>query len=223
MDVSVYLDRAALKEAVLTLLIPPAAPELRTTVKATGTEINGEPDNPASLERAHRYADERGKDQDIDKGEAEYLQDELAELFGDNTVFEEADPEADRETAHQIITALAAAFPLPASSATASPSPRERAAEAPDLSGLRSCHPGPPGSHGPPSRGDAPNELTPGRAHHEGVPPPGGQFVNACQRLHRTSRPAIAAATASPPEGRQPAARANGLIHAMRWMCSPTG
>ncbi|MBQ0890670.1 hypothetical protein KBZ94_38120 [Streptomyces sp. RM72] len=114
MDVSVYLDRAALKEAVLTLLIPPAEPELRTTVKATGTEINGEPDNPASLERAHRYADERGKDQDIDEGEAEYLQDELAELFGDNTVIEEADPEADRETAHQIITALAAAFPLPA-------------------------------------------------------------------------------------------------------------
>ncbi|MER8119098.1 hypothetical protein [Streptomyces sp. NPDC094031] len=60
--------------------------------------------------------DERGAHQDLDEGEAEDLQDELAELLGgDDDTVETADPEADRESAHQIITALAAAYPLPAS------------------------------------------------------------------------------------------------------------
>ncbi|WP_332756981.1 hypothetical protein [Streptomyces sp. MT206] len=60
--------------------------------------------------------DERGEHQDVGEGEAEDFQDDLAELLGggDGTI-EAADPEADRETAQQIITALAAAYPLPAS------------------------------------------------------------------------------------------------------------
>ncbi|MFJ4700579.1 hypothetical protein ACIP5N_21630 [Streptomyces sp. NPDC088768] len=59
---------------------------------------------------------ERGADQDLDEEEAEDLQDDLAELLGgDDGTIETADPEAGRETAHQIITALAAAYPLRAS------------------------------------------------------------------------------------------------------------
>ncbi|MFE7485048.1 hypothetical protein [Streptomyces sp. NPDC057552] len=116
MDVSVYLDRTALRNAVLTLLIPPTGPGPHPTVFATGTEISGETHNPASLSRAHREVDERGAHQDLDEEETEDLQDEMAELLGgDDGTIETADPEADRETAHQIITALAAAYPLPAS------------------------------------------------------------------------------------------------------------
>lgn len=116
MDVSVYLDRIALKNAVLTLLIPPTEPELPPRVEATGTEINGEPDNPASLERAHRHADEQIAIASRVGGDPEDVHDELAELLGgDDDTIETADPEADRDTAHQIITALAEAFPLPAS------------------------------------------------------------------------------------------------------------
>ncbi|MFE9619552.1 hypothetical protein [Streptomyces sp. NPDC006384] len=115
MDVSVYLDRTALKNAVLTLLIPPTGPELPPRVEATGTEINGETDNPASLERAHRHADEQVAIASRVGGDSEDVHDELAELLGNGDTIETADPEADRDTAHQIITALAAAFPLPAS------------------------------------------------------------------------------------------------------------
>ncbi|MFF8994024.1 hypothetical protein ACF09H_29670 [Streptomyces sp. NPDC014983] len=116
MNVSVFLDRTTLKNAVLTLLIPPADPELHQRVEASGTEINGETDNPASLERAHWYADERIASERRYGGNLEDVHDELAELLGgDDDTIETEDPEADRETAHQIITALAAAYPLPAS------------------------------------------------------------------------------------------------------------
>ncbi|WP_328973506.1 hypothetical protein [Streptomyces sp. NBC_00239] len=123
MSASVYLDRTALKDAVLTLLIPSDGPVHRT-VFATGTEINGEAANPASLTRVHHYAEQRAEDTHLD-AEAETgdedLQDDLAELFGVDTdedgraLVEKADPEADRETAHEIIKALAAAYPLPES------------------------------------------------------------------------------------------------------------
>ncbi len=59
--------------------------------------------------------DEPGADQDLDEGEAEDIQNELAELLGDDDdTIETADLEADREMARQIITALAAAYPLTA-------------------------------------------------------------------------------------------------------------
>ena len=121
MSASVYLDRTALKNAVLALLIPPAGPEPHPTVFATGTEINGEAANPASLERVHRLVAERTENAHLDDDtDGEELQDELAELLGADVdddgaaLIEKHDPEADRETAHQIITALAAAYPLPA-------------------------------------------------------------------------------------------------------------
>ncbi|GAA3710250.1 hypothetical protein ACRWOO_04490 [Streptomyces sp. NEAU-PBA10] len=114
MDVSVYLDRTGLKDAVLTLLIPPTESEPRPMAIATGTEINGEAENPASLHRVHRYVADRIEEQRPDDGDDEDLQDELAELLSaDDGTIETADPEADRETAHQIIAALAAAYPLP--------------------------------------------------------------------------------------------------------------
>ncbi|MFK0142588.1 hypothetical protein [Streptomyces murinus] len=48
---------------------------------------------------------ERVGHQDLKDGEAEDLQDELAELLGlDEGTIETADPEAGRETVHQIIT-----------------------------------------------------------------------------------------------------------------------
>ncbi|MFJ3169306.1 hypothetical protein ACIPJK_00855 [Streptomyces roseus] len=113
MDVSVYFDRTGLKDAVLTLLIPPTESEPRPTVFATGTEINGEAENPASLHRVHRYVADRIEEQRPDDGDDEDLQDELAELLSaDDGAIESADPDADRETAHQIIAALAAAYPL---------------------------------------------------------------------------------------------------------------
>ncbi|MCX4826531.1 hypothetical protein OG883_43625 [Streptomyces sp. NBC_01142] len=115
MDASVYLDRTDLKNAVLALLIPPSGPEPHPTVFATGTEINGEAANPASLSRVHRHLDERAENAHLDDMDADDLQDELAELFGagEGVLIEKADPDADRETAHQLITALAAAYPLP--------------------------------------------------------------------------------------------------------------
>ncbi|MFD7620095.1 hypothetical protein [Streptomyces sp. NPDC059802] len=124
MSASVYLDRAALKNAVLTLLIPSDGSQPRPTVFATGTEINGEAANPASLSRVHERAEQRAEDTYIDaeaEADDEDLEDELAELFGVDTgedgraLVETADPEADRETAHEIIKALAAAYPLPQS------------------------------------------------------------------------------------------------------------
>ncbi|TLQ39297.1 hypothetical protein [Streptomyces marianii] len=116
MDVSVYLDRIALKNAVLTLLVPPTEPEPRPRVEATGTEINSETDNPATLERAHRHAEELSALEGDLGGDVEDVQAELAELLGgDDGTVETADPEADRKTAHEIITALAAAYPLPPS------------------------------------------------------------------------------------------------------------
>ncbi|MFE1476664.1 hypothetical protein ACFW6N_22785 [Streptomyces cyaneofuscatus] len=57
---------------------------------------------------------DRIEEQRPDDGDDEDLQDELAELLGvDDGTIETADPEADRETAHQIIAALAPAYPLP--------------------------------------------------------------------------------------------------------------
>ncbi|MFI1312806.1 hypothetical protein ACH4TS_22080 [Streptomyces albidoflavus] len=104
MGVSVYLNRTALRNVVLTLLIPPTEPGPHLSVFATGTGISGETYNPANMSRAHPHVDERGADQDLDEEEAEDLQDELAELLGgDDGTIEVADPEAGRETAHQII------------------------------------------------------------------------------------------------------------------------
>ncbi|GGU49533.1 hypothetical protein [Streptomyces violascens] len=121
MDASVYLDRTALKDAVLNLLIPSGGPEPHPTVFATGTEINGEAANPSSLSRVYQYVDQRAEYAHLDaEDDGEDLQDELAELFGADTdedggaLVEKADPEADREIAHEIIKALAAAYPLPA-------------------------------------------------------------------------------------------------------------
>ncbi|MEW1760427.1 hypothetical protein AB0393_28435 [Streptomyces cyaneofuscatus] len=122
MSASVYLDRTTLKNTVLSLLIPAEDPEPHPTVFATGTEIGGEAANPASLTRAYRCVEQRAEHAHLDPDtDTEDVQDELAELFGADTdgdgyaLVEKADPEADRETAHEIIAALAAAYPLPQS------------------------------------------------------------------------------------------------------------
>ncbi|MFG2210532.1 hypothetical protein [Streptomyces sp. NPDC048638] len=120
MNASVYLDRKAIKDTVLTLLIPSDGPERRPTVFATGTEINGGSANPASLDRVYRCVEQQSEYAHLDPEEdAEDVQDELEELFGADV--ETADPEADRMIAHQIIKALAAAYPLPASDREALP------------------------------------------------------------------------------------------------------
>ncbi|MFE2639467.1 hypothetical protein ACFXKF_32695 [Streptomyces scopuliridis] len=119
--VDVYLDREALAGSLLSLLLPGDG-AARSVVEATATEINGEPANPATLQRVYREVDERlaagRKDGDEDS-----VMDQLMELFGDDWTVEsegpgkltaeQADVQADRAVAHRIITELAKAYPLP--------------------------------------------------------------------------------------------------------------
>ncbi|MDX3694870.1 hypothetical protein PV726_31955 [Streptomyces europaeiscabiei] len=119
--VTVYLDREALARAVLTLLLP-VQPTSAEHAEATATEVDGHPENPAILQRVHRHVQHRLNDPRRDREERDHVLDELAGLFGvrleadhsheDVLTAEADDPEADREVAHRIITALAAVFPL---------------------------------------------------------------------------------------------------------------
>lgn len=121
-DVTVYLDRDAIADLVLKLLVPLALDRVDTSAEATASELNGEVINPADLRRVYREVERRRAEaREFERDEEETLA-ELGELFGyeidvDNDyastlTAEESDPEADREVAHRIITALAAAFPL---------------------------------------------------------------------------------------------------------------
>jgi hypothetical protein len=120
--VTVYLDRDAIADVVLKLLVPPAPDRVGTSAEATASESNGEVINPADLQRVYREVERRlAEAREFERDEEEVLA-ELRELFGyeidvDNDyastlTAEDADPEADRDVAHRIITALATAFPL---------------------------------------------------------------------------------------------------------------
>ncbi|MEV6421653.1 hypothetical protein [Streptomyces sp. NPDC051662] len=119
-SVQVYLDREALAGSLLNLLLPEDGAARR--VEATATEINGEPANPATLQRVHREVDERlaaGRND----GDEDSVMDQLMELFGDDWTVEsqgpgkltaeQADVQADRAVALRIIAELAKAYPLP--------------------------------------------------------------------------------------------------------------
>jgi hypothetical protein len=121
--VTVYLDREALARAVLTLLLPLQPPPAEPVeAKATATEVDGHPENPATLQRVHLHVRHRLNEPRRDREERDHVLDELVGLFGvrleadpsceDVLTAEADDPEADREVAHRIITALAAVFPL---------------------------------------------------------------------------------------------------------------
>ncbi|MFJ1662517.1 hypothetical protein [Streptomyces anthocyanicus] len=120
-NVTVYLDREALAEVLLNLLLPETGTE-RSPAVATATEINGVSADPAGLQRVYREVAERLAAGRMD-GDEEAVLEELKELFGDDWTVESdgpgsltaerADQEADREVAHRIITELAEAYPLP--------------------------------------------------------------------------------------------------------------
>ncbi|MER0476877.1 hypothetical protein ABR737_00655 [Streptomyces sp. Edi2] len=130
-SVNVYLDREALAETVLRLMMPISHDGSNGTVFATATELNGVPTNPASLIRVHRYVEEQMADVARYGEDEEAEMDRLKELFGDDwapgsegegtLTAEEADPDADQAIAHRIIVALATAFPLPAEQRAALP------------------------------------------------------------------------------------------------------
>ncbi|MFI1176980.1 hypothetical protein [Streptomyces melanogenes] len=116
--VSVYLTRLDLKDAVIGLLVSPAdgrEMDIEPTVKA---EVSGRPVK-ATLERVHRYVDEQLDEARTWGVHEQSVRDDLVELLAGNSgpseespLLEEADPDADREVAHQIIAALAQRYPL---------------------------------------------------------------------------------------------------------------
>ncbi|MFF1478081.1 hypothetical protein ACFVYD_10980 [Streptomyces sp. NPDC058301] len=115
---SVYLTRLDLKEAVIALLVSPAERQ-ETAIEPTVTaEIGGKPVK-ATLERVHRYVDEQLAEARTWGVHEQSVRDDLFELLAANPgadeespLLEEADPEADRDVAHQIIAALARRYPL---------------------------------------------------------------------------------------------------------------
>jgi hypothetical protein len=119
---AVFLDREAVFDVAVGLLVPPGPdvnPALGVRVYATATLVLGDPANPAVVERVHQHVtQERSLGRDI--GLEAATERALRELFGteesdhgvEQLAAEQADPDADRDVAHRIIVALAAAFPL---------------------------------------------------------------------------------------------------------------
>ncbi|WHM35618.1 hypothetical protein [Streptomyces sp. BPTC-684] len=117
--VSVFLTRLDVRDAVCALLVPPAGTAEAATESALKAEFNGRPVK-AALERVHRYVDEQLGDARAWGVREQSVRDELVGLLaagsdadGEGPALEEADPEGDRDVAHQIIVALAQAYPLP--------------------------------------------------------------------------------------------------------------
>ncbi|MFI1204804.1 hypothetical protein ACH4VR_36150 [Streptomyces sp. NPDC020883] len=118
----VYLDREAVAQVAIRLLVPPEPdinPALGVQVEATATQVLGDPENPAFIERVNQYVEQR-RAQARSTGFESEAEAALRKLFGTVedqsgvTVLdaERIDPEADRDVAHRVIAALAAAFPL---------------------------------------------------------------------------------------------------------------
>ncbi|MEU1072146.1 MULTISPECIES: hypothetical protein [unclassified Streptomyces] len=113
--VSVFLTRLDVRDAVVALL---AAPD-DGRGGAGGVAVKAEFDGgsvKAVLERVHRYVDEQLADARTYGVCEESVRDDLRALLAGGEAgpgAEVADPEADRDVAHQIIAALAARYPLP--------------------------------------------------------------------------------------------------------------
>ncbi|MEU5437980.1 hypothetical protein AB0G73_32055 [Streptomyces sp. NPDC020719] len=115
---SVYLTRLDLKDAVIALLASPAERQEMAIEPTVTAELGGKPVK-ATLERVHRYVDEQLADARTWGVHEQSVRDELVQLLAANPgaddespLLEEADPEADRDVAHQIIAALARRYPL---------------------------------------------------------------------------------------------------------------
>ncbi|OAR23063.1 hypothetical protein A8W25_26450 [Streptomyces sp. ERV7] len=112
--VSVFLTRLDVKDAVVALLAPPAGRPEASVESVVKAEFSGRPVR-ASLERVHRYVDEQLADARTYGVHEQSVRDELVELLAPGVgtpALEVADPEADRDVAHQIIAALAQRYPL---------------------------------------------------------------------------------------------------------------
>lgn len=117
--VSVFLTRLDVKDAVVALLASPAGRQEAAGEPTVKAEFSGRPVK-AALERVHRYVDQQLADAGTWGVDEQSVRDELVELLAarrdageEGPLLEEADPDADRDVAHQIIAALARAYPLP--------------------------------------------------------------------------------------------------------------
>ncbi|GAA0628271.1 hypothetical protein [Streptomyces crystallinus] len=121
--VSVFLTRLDVKDAVLALLAAPAGSWQGRPGPAVPGEFQGVPVK-ASLERVHRYVDEQIADARAYGVHEQSVRDELVGILAGgegSPAVEVADPDADREVAHQIIAALAERYPLSADALAALP------------------------------------------------------------------------------------------------------
>ncbi|MEV4174012.1 hypothetical protein [Nonomuraea sp. NPDC049709] len=106
-SISAYATRDEIKNLVTLLGLRPEDPN--PYIDIDSTTVNGQHENPVTVQRAYRECAERAAEDDFDPGQR-------PELFDTDEVtvtpIEEHDPDADRQVAQEIVAMLTERFGL---------------------------------------------------------------------------------------------------------------
>jgi hypothetical protein len=112
MDASLYITRDEIYDLVMKMLV---LNDPDGVVNIQGTVIEAVHEEPASVERAHRWAEELIRSREYDEeGDEDGFFDRHSEVFNvdDGTPVEERDEEADRRIARLLVEQLTRRFNL---------------------------------------------------------------------------------------------------------------